>query len=560
MKKILLTFGCVGCVCGAFASHIEETLSLDKGWNAIYIESTPDESGCEEFFRDLPVTAVAAYRGDADMSTAQYAEDGTEIQQKPVSYLQWIRGATVSTLNSIVGGTCYLVYATNAVEKTFLGVPSVPRMTWHKVSNSDTNDVVNLVGVSSTLATQTAASYFGEGPFGTVKAGQAVFGIQGEDLEKPLPKNLGAFGATPKVNPGKAYYLTATYSGEWPGVIGVVGSERVAFSSDKDLAVLTLRNFGTKDRTLSVKVVASALNTEVMPPLRRRLPRVDVFSPLQYTNIVDQTAWTVDLKAGASVNQVFALDRASLVDGKTYGAVVEVCDLSGTGMRLRAPLTVQSDTEETAANKYPYGLWVGAIALDSVSELTNATPVKAGGVMRLNIMVHNEKTGEGSETARLLQRIVAGTDTNGTIHLYRDLKDVPAAFESHKRFSVAFPGVSTPEVTADVDSEGFGKLLRFTWEMKAKARENPFRHAGHPDHDGLGTNGANEIWAVTNKLTLSWHQDDNVGKPVDFEYQPGEETQGYVTYEVDGLVAPRPITATGYFSLKRGLPVGKIEK
>ena len=72
--------------------HVSETLSLAKGWNAVYIESTADESACEDFFRDTPVIAAAIYRSDADASTAQYDTSGKEIVQAPIVFLQWSRG------------------------------------------------------------------------------------------------------------------------------------------------------------------------------------------------------------------------------------------------------------------------------------------------------------------------------------------------------------------------------------------------------------------------------------------------------------------------------------
>ena len=78
------------------ATHIEETLVLAKGWNAVYIESTPGNSQCEDFFRDTPVVAAAAYRSDADVSTAQYDTSGSDIVQAPIQYLQWCRGQDTS--------------------------------------------------------------------------------------------------------------------------------------------------------------------------------------------------------------------------------------------------------------------------------------------------------------------------------------------------------------------------------------------------------------------------------------------------------------------------------
>ena len=42
----------------------------------------------------------------------------------------------------------------------------------------------------------------------------------------------------------------------------------------------------------------------------------------------------------------------------------------------------------------------------------------------------------------------------------------------------------------------FSNQLQFVWTVDANARDNPFRHAWHPDHE--------TGFAVTNLVTLSW--------------------------------------------------------
>ena len=84
--------------------HVQETLNLTNGWNAVYIESTPDNPACEDFFRDTSVIAAGAYMSDADADTAQYDESGNEVVQAPIVFLQWSRGESYSALQSIVGG------------------------------------------------------------------------------------------------------------------------------------------------------------------------------------------------------------------------------------------------------------------------------------------------------------------------------------------------------------------------------------------------------------------------------------------------------------------------
>ena len=116
-KKLILGLAAAGLAAlTASASHVNQTLTLKAGWNAVYLEVTPDDgnaattddASCGRVFGgDEAVTAVMVYDSDAYETTRQYADDGSEILQKPVSYLTWLRGDTTgSTFNSIVGGRC----------------------------------------------------------------------------------------------------------------------------------------------------------------------------------------------------------------------------------------------------------------------------------------------------------------------------------------------------------------------------------------------------------------------------------------------------------------------
>ncbi|MBR3956839.1 MAG: hypothetical protein IKJ89_03200, partial [Kiritimatiellae bacterium] len=172
MKRNFSTFNfstlLVAALCAATsnAAHISETMTLAKGWNAIYLESTPANPACADFFADAPVARVASYHSDAYSSTRQIADDGTEIAQKPVSYYVWVPGDEASsTMTALAGGRAYLVYATNAWSRAFLGVPAAPQQTWRATSGDA--GFMNLVGVSADSGASIGAkAYFGEGPFG----------------------------------------------------------------------------------------------------------------------------------------------------------------------------------------------------------------------------------------------------------------------------------------------------------------------------------------------------------------------------------------------------------
>ena len=140
----------------AWGSHISETMTLKNGWNAIYLESTPTNALCENFFADAPVKSVASYKSDAYSSTRQLADDGTEIAQKPISYSVWLKDdPDSSTMRALSGGYVYMIYATDTWSKQFFGTPAVPNQTWRTATVD--SGFLNLVGVSASPDTSVTA-------------------------------------------------------------------------------------------------------------------------------------------------------------------------------------------------------------------------------------------------------------------------------------------------------------------------------------------------------------------------------------------------------------------
>ena len=546
------------------AAHISETMTLAKGWNAVYLESTPTNMACADFFAGAPVERVASYHSDAYSSTRQIADDGTEIAQKPISYHVWVPGdEDASTMDALVGGRVYVVYATNVWSKTFLGVPAAPQQTWRAAAGNA--GFMNLVGVSAdTNVSVNAKEYFGEGPFGT--ASGVAYKIAGTKPAAPTFLSMGITSGT-KVQGGKAYALSAAKDGDWPGVIGFLGVSSVAFGSD-DFASVTLKNFGTTNHTFRVKIVASADATERVPPVLKRMVK-DEKGVESWTNATEGVFWEVALAPDALATQKFAIDRTAMEAGATYAAVMQVEDLGGTQMRVRIPVTVDEKPADEAA--FPIGLWAGYIQMEAVSSLTNATPTAAAGKLKMNILVHVDANGG----ARLLQRVAAGVDADGKMRLFKELESAKAACENPRRLSSVMMSVDTPVVAASAHTT-FGDQLQFAWTVDAKARDNPFRHAWHPDHDGKtadysgdvvsGDDLANyvnpvkpELWSVTNTLYLSWHKLNNPTEDVDFEHNPNEVTAGFATWTVGGLISSGPIQSLGIFYLKRLAGAGEVE-
>ena len=137
--------------------------------------------------------------------------------------------------------------------------------------------------------------------------------------------------------------------------------------------------------------------------------------------------------------------------------------------------------------------------------------------------------------------------------------------------------VDTPSVAA-AEGSTFGDAAGFSWTIAPKARDNPFRHAWHPDHDGKTADYSGdapdgdvfehyaqpvkpELWSIANKLEFSWHEGGSDANPANFQYNADETTSGIVAWQVEGLISKYkgPITCVGTFVLKRVFAAKELE-
>lgn len=547
MKKSLAIILASAFAAVTFASRISETISLEKGWNAIYLEASPDVSAPAEFFADMPgVLRVGSYESSVYDYTEQITSDGSEIGQKPVSFFVWERGKDASsTLQRLMGGRAYLIYATNACEKTFTGVPGQPHTSWQVSDGGFTT----LAGVSiprgMTVSSQT---YFREGPPGAACSLRPI-SLFGDEVEQPDYLSMNILSRKPQLNGGMAYAFESPEAGNWPGVIslsaGLTGG-LLRFAGDATVASFSLANTGTANRQIRLSWNAGADTTEAKPSMRLKLPRNGAAAAV-WTNFTEHV---FDFAPGEKRTYLLRVDRSTAAGAAKVGGVIAAEDLSGTKMRVRMGVTVEPETDDSSVGAFPKGLWFGNVTLMQVDEQSSGTPVEAGGKMKLNMMLHVD----GDGNAALLQRIAVATsataDDKGAYdtRLFTETANVPSGYTA-RRISTVFPDVAHRSVAASADC-AFGTRLSYNWTVAADARDNPFRHAWHPDH-GTG-------FAVTNRLSLTWA--DEWGNSTYSTEDPDEVTYGIAVWRLGGLSGKGDITMRGVFALKRIIPVPEIEQ
>lgn len=269
---------------------------------------------------------------------------------------------------------------------------------------------------------------------------------------------------------------------------------------------MTIVNRGTKTREVKVELLPSAKAIETLPP-------------------VLGLSTNVTIEAGQRVNLKATLDRSSLDKTATYAGVVAVSDLGGTNMRVRLPVTADP-AEKAGEEDFPKGFWAGIMRFEAVSTLADTnTTAKAAGALELNVLIKVDADGK----AHLLQRATLGG---------ADVK---------RRVSTVFLSVENPDIEGEGTGFAKGDNLVFKWEVASTAKDNPFRHAHHPDHNG---DAAHEVWDISNTLAFYWT--DDVVRTAD------EKTYGYVKWEVRGLTKEK-ITSVGVFVLKRMTGIGEVK-
>lgn len=137
-----------------------QTIQIEKGWNAVFLEVSPPDSNPQAVFANLPVDIVVGYFPPA--TQAQFMTDpGTKLFRQPgwgVWYARNRPDAFLTSLGAIYGQQAYLVHARSAFTWKLTGAALPPGVRWQA-------DAYNLVGFSvAAPGAPTFAQFFAGSP------------------------------------------------------------------------------------------------------------------------------------------------------------------------------------------------------------------------------------------------------------------------------------------------------------------------------------------------------------------------------------------------------------
>ncbi len=526
---------------------VDQTITLKVGWNAFWLGVAPENVTADELFQDWPTDSVSVYRatelGQGD--SLSLSTNGITTPEQPFAI--WLRGfPNESTLFRPLGDAVYLLKATEARTITLRGRPVGRRMDWHSATYG-----ANYFGVS-------VPADMSVSPFDYLKgfepAPTTIYRLGGTD-DAP---EATALMSSQKVKLGDVLVFTTDNPSDWNGAFEASPRYGVDFGEAGTVGTVTLTNRSGASQDLRIE--HRGANAKLAPRLTIRyrdadnLGQSDEWQPL--ADVLTKT-----LEPGATWTLQLGLDRRTL--GTTGEEVVDTLVCTDTGSARHTEILPLSAADySTRAGRWPDGIWNLQAQLNTVTRVVGQElqeGLKTHRAMPVRLIVRVD--GEGNMT--LLQRFVAASLPDGELGskvvVYGPEATPDVAATVTARLSTPVMAADQPEVPL---TGAFHQQASATWTLAPNSTSNPFRHPYHPDHDGRsadytasapdGDTFANytqpvkpELWSVTNTLTLQW-ADDHADL-----WLPLEQLSGTLIWQMTGLRAEGPITATGPFTMTR---------
>ena len=527
----------------ALVPHTSQNISFVYGWNAVYVEVSPEQTA-DELFANWPVDHVSLYDPASFLATRQFSSDWNSQGLSREAMAVWYRNAPeASSFKNIPGGAILVTFCTNDTFLTSLvGPPAAPRTTWHV---TDTNTVYNFVGFSTSANTGIAA-YLEGSPCEEVLS-RAYYRICGDDPDAvPRARELRTSERT--VGDGEVLLLPSDKISDWSGVLHVSPINGVNFGQTERKSSFSIRNDGTTNRTVRIEF-ARPLNYDQLYNVAA-LPYVVHMRDGDVA--VTNGAWeggneltsyygmsySKQLAPGETWRMEVGLDRNLLErnsgrqKGLAFGALLKITEDSAAHAKVTIPIYGETSGEESS--DWQNGLWVADVTLDSIQMIeqrlviesyteerevvatnvvgnvvtvtTNMEEVlvtttnsvdtalgeltRTGGKFKLRLPIHRDRSG----TARLLQRVVLAGDVTAdgafNYKFYAGTVSPPDTAKTLMRISSVCLPTETPVIEASQenlwDENVLGKrTATFEFTVGAYGATSLLRHPYHPLHDGL---------------------------------------------------------------------------
>lgn len=576
---MLLAF-MLGAAASLSAEWAQQSIVLRPGWNAVWLEVTPEPNTIEEVFGDMPVKSV--WRFLSEKAIARYVDDATQLRPDPERWLTWLpgqsQGSVLRSLHTLHGGTAYLIELGGASEVlwTMAGRPILKEFSWISASYSLTGFNVD------PAAPMTFAQFF---------AGSAAH--QNQDIRRMRPDGSWtsiAPGAT--IRRGEAYWVFCGGLSSFQGPARVLADQqgRLDFGSTVVEHTIILANHTAADANFTLALLPAS------PPPGRPSGGAVLLS-LWRDDGIDRLGWeplegnkSLVVRAQTKKEVRLSIRRSEMRAQGGAGPFHSILQVKGLGASSRIGIVAEGWARGVAraasaggSGSHWAGLWVGHCVLNQVNEPAGQDPealqpAASEASFRLLLRVAPDGTASLLREATVLwlegltnasgiltepgRYLVAGSDVElaqfETIYgpvgsgrlqgaAVRDGRSVG------RRISSAGFSFTSPQPVQG----GFSPLegtLTCNLTVAFDDDLNPYKHRYHPDHDNWDSRyerklpEGRENFAITRQITLNFESSD----PEDLRLPGWGDTVAGGRYAETILGLHRhPVKVAGAFRLTR---------
>lgn len=491
---------------GSAVPFVTQTITLNPGWNAVYLEVDPLTSDPATVFPGLPSgSSIWAWTGKND--SVQFVQDPNVPMVVPDKWLAIFNSAdpTLDNFYAVTANSAYLINVADNQPRTITvtGRPTIRHKGW-------VPDSFNLTGFGFGSAPPTFADFFAAS---NSHKNQAIYRLDNTSgawkmVADPTKETMRA---------GEAFWIYCQSGSDYQGPLSVDADHGDGLNFGAGVSILKLKigNATGIDKTVSVTLL-SATN-----PVSLSYQYLDADNSIRKSSLSAMPP--IAVKAGGTALVTLVVERTGFTGDAA--SVVEFYDTQGN--RVRVPVTATSKPVNGT------GLWSGAAALGKVSAISSTTATDTPTGLNLNLILHQDQTGQVRllKQAIIMSRIGApgqnAVITNDKlINKFQGVTQRDGAGVGRRLSAVGFDYSPSTDASYGTDFDDSALkctgsiattvVCRFT--LKATHPNNPFLHRFHPDHDNLADDfktfkqEANEITRVVT-LTFDTVPKENPANP-----------------------------------------------
>jgi hypothetical protein len=541
----------------ASAEPVNQVVTLEAGWNAVFFEVEPTNIDPAVVFASLGANLLSVWTWNANGGTVEFIQNPVQLipsSPQMLNYQPDDPQNIVTNLHAIRGNQAYLIHVSAGATLTVTGEPKVPKINWKPNS-------FNLVGFHVNAVNPPLFHDFFEpssahnGEFVSGRATPEIY-----QLDNATSSWVPVLSPSVPMKKGEAFWVYTQGSSEFNGPVAVQleRADGLHYGDTLTRQDVVFKNDSDEQQTISMSLSEGAPSSRLFYWKLNEASNIFEWVTFPPANLAIAPGESERLSLGVKRDGLSSAD--SLVANIDVEAGVTV---------FQIPLSLEGIDVA--------GLWVGQAVVNEVNEVNAVAPdnvktTPTGSEFSFRIIVHVDDGGQ----AKLLSHVIQMWDENlpngpaGPV-LFTDDGLMPNYTGTTMRDGKTVGRrISAPAFHNFGQSEPMGGnfgiqagVLTTTLDLPENDPTNPFIHRYHKDHLIPGDDTPeDQKYSIERAVTLTFQDQDADGNNI-----VGSNGLGWGSLDMGGVyqetingIHKKELTIKGTFLLHRVSKKGSLEQ